>query len=91
MCASKCKPGSCQVAWTTNNTSVFVKNNEEHTVWSVPSCKDMETNYLTVHSASSSTSYRCLLIGISGRIIDSADQHVYVTEPGKYIVLRMLI
>ena len=85
ICASKCRPGSCQVVWMTNKRSVFVKNNEEHTIWSVPPCtyKDMETNYLTVHSASSSTVYHCLLIGINGRIIDSAEQHVYVTEPGK--------
>ena len=62
---------------------VFVKNDNEYTVWSAPPYKDVQSHHLTVHSPSSSTDYQCLLIRTTGKIIDSAEQHVYITEPGK--------
>ena len=73
--------------WTTNKSSAFVKNDNEHTVWSTqPSIIDaqLQTHHLTVNSPSNSTihNYQCLLITITGKIVDSAEQRVYVTEPG---------
>ena len=82
-CSSKCKSGSCQVVWTIDKKSLFVRNDKDYTVWSTPPYKDVQTHYLTVHSASSSTGYHCLLFAITGKIIDSAEQHVYVKEPGE--------
>lgn len=84
-CSSRCKSDSCQVVWTTDKMSVFVRNDKDHTVWSTPAYKDVQTHYLAVHSASSSTDYCCLLIGITGKILDSAEQHVYVKEPGEWV------
>ena len=82
-CSSKCKSGSCEVVWTTDKMSVFVRNDKYHTIWSTPPYKHEQTHYLTVHSASSSTSYHCLLIAITGKILDSAEQRVYIKEPGE--------
>ena len=87
-CISRCKLDFCQVMWTTNKTSAFVKNDNEHTVWSTqPSIIDaqVQTHHLTVNHPSNSTShnYQCLLITIAGKIVDSAEQRVYVTEPGR--------
>ena len=62
---------------------MFVRNDKDHTVWSTPTYMDAQTHFLTINSASRSTDYHCLLIGITGRIIDSAEQHVYVKEPGE--------
>ena len=82
-CSSKCKSGSCEVVWTTDKMSVFVRNDKDHTIWSTPPYKHVQTHYLTVHSASSSTSYHCLLIAITGKILNSAEQRVYIKEPGE--------
>lgn len=81
-CSSRCKSGFCQVAWTTNKGSVFIENDQEHTIWSTPPYKDTQSHHLTVHSASSSADYRCLLISVTGTIIDSGEQRVDVREPG---------
>ena len=81
-CSSRCKAGFCQIAWTTNKGSVFINNDQEHTIWSTPSYKDTQSHHLTVHSASSSADYQCLLISVTGTIIDSADQRVDVKESG---------
>ena len=63
---------------------MFVRNDQDHTVWSTPTYVYGRTNsFLTINSASRSTDYHCLLIAITGRIIDSAEQHVYVKEPGE--------
>ena len=82
-CISRCKLDFCQVMWTTNKTTVFVKNDNKHTVWSTLLYKDVQSHHLTVHSPSSSTDYQCLLIRTTGEIIASAEQRVYITEPGK--------
>ena len=82
-CKSRCRSGLCQVMWTTNK--MFVKNGEEYTIWSTPPFKDTQSHHLTVHSASNSANYQCLLIDVTGRIIDSVEQHVEVKESGKYL------
>ena len=81
-CLSRCKLDFCQVMWTTNKT-VFVKNDNEHTVWSTQPYKDVQNSHLTVNALSSSTDYQCLLVTITGKIIDSAEQSVYITKSGR--------
>ena len=78
-CLSRCRSDFCQVVWTTNKA--FVKSDKQHTISSSPPFKDTQSHHLTVHAADSSTDYQCSLIAITGRIIDSAKQHVYVKEP----------
>ena len=82
-CSSRCRNNLCQVVWTTNKTSKFVKDDEEHTIWSTPSYKDTQNHHMTIHSATRSTDYQCLLISVTGRLIGTAEQHVDVKEPGK--------
>ena len=84
-CTSRCMLGFCQVLWVANKTSatVLVSNDNEHTIWSTPVYMDAQTHYLNVNSARSSTNYHCLLVTITGRIIDFAQQHAYVKESGK--------
>ena len=86
-CTSRCMSGFCQVMWTVNKTSakMFVSNENEHIIWSTPPHKDVQTHYLNVNSVSSSTSYNCSLVTVTGRIADSAQQYVYVKESGEYI------
>ena len=81
-CSSRCRLGLCQVLWATNKGSVFIKDDEEHTIWSTPPYKETQSHHMTVHAASSSADYRCLLVSISGVIIDFAEQLVHVEEPG---------
>ena len=85
-CSSRCMPGFCQVMWTANKSSaeMLVSNDNEHVIWSTPPYKDVQTHYLNVNSASTSTSYNCSLVTITGRIADSAQQSVYVKESGEY-------
>ena len=91
-CSSRCRSGFCQVAWTTDKGSVFINNDQEHTIWSTAPYKDTQSHHLTVHSASSSAEYQCLLISVSGTIIDSAEQHVNVKEPGTIVIrISMLL
>ena len=85
ICSSRCRLGLCQVVWTTNKGSVFVKSDQDHTIWSTPPYKDTQSHHLTVYSVSSSADFQCLLVSVTGTIIDSAEQHVDVKEPGKYI------
>ena len=70
--------------WTTNNlkTTKFV-NDDEHTAWTSTSYKNTQYHHLIIHSVITSTDYRCLLVDISGKIIDSSGQYVHVEEPGK--------
>lgn len=84
-CTSRCTLGFCQVLWVANKPSVtvLVSNDNEHTIWSTPAYKDAQTHYINVNSANSSTDYQCLLVTITGRIIDSAQQYVYVKESGE--------
>ena len=82
-CLSKCRSdSSCKVIWTTNKT-VFVRNDEEHTVWSTPPYKNTQAHHLSIYSAGKSSKYQCLLIDITGRIIDLAEQQVHVEELGE--------
>ena len=90
-CSSRCRLGLCQVVWTTNKGSVFVKSDQEYTIWSTPPYKDTQSHHMTVHFASSSADYQCLLISVIGTIINSAEQHVDVKEPGKYITAYLSI
>lgn len=82
-CSSTCKTGFCHVAWTTNKTSTFVKTDNEYTVRSTQPYKDTQSHYLTVHSARVATDYQCLLFAITGELIGSAEQRVYIKEPGE--------
>lgn len=76
--------------WTTNKTSKFVNNDKEHTIWSSPPFKDTQYHHMTVYSASSSTNYQCKLIDVTGRTIDSAEQDVYVEEPGEHTIINLI-
>ena len=80
-CSSRCRPGFCQVLWTTNRGSTFVKNDKDYTITSTPPYIDMQSHQLIVHTANSSTDYQCKLVSVTGRIIDSAEQYVDVKEP----------
>ena len=83
-CKSRCsyRPDVYQVIWKTNNKSVFVENDKDHTVWSTPAFKDTQSHHLTVHAASRSADYQCLLIDVHNRNISGAELHVNVKESG---------
>ena len=87
-CKSRCTYGAdvYQVVWKTigNKTSMFVRNDEDHTVWSTLAYKDTQSHHLTVHSANRSGDYECAVIDVNGGVISSAEQHVDVKESGKY-------
>lgn len=70
-CLSRCRSDFYQVMWTTNKA--FVKSDDQHIIWSSPPFKDTQSHHLTVYAADNSTDYQCLLISITGRIIDSAE------------------
>ena len=90
-CSSRCSRSDfCHVAWTTNKT-IFVKNDKEHTTWSTLPHKGTQNHYLTLHSARSSTNYQCLLIAVSGRIIDSSEQSVYVKDTGEWLAKYAIV
>ena len=80
-CLTRCRSDFYHVMWTTNKT--FVKSDKEHTIWSSPPFKDTQSHHLTMHSADNSADYQCLLIAITGKIIDSAEQRVYVEDPSE--------
>ena len=83
-CLSRFSSDLYRVMWTTNNlkTTKFV-NDDEHTAWTSTSYKNTQYHHLIIHSVITSTDYRCLLVDISGKIIDSSGQYVHVEEPGK--------
>ena len=84
-CKSRCsyRADVYQVIWKTNNQSTFVENDKDHTLWSTPAFKDTQSHHLTVHAASRSADYQCLLIDVNSRNISSAELHVDVKESGK--------
>ena len=85
-CISRCnyKSDLYQVIWKTNKTSVFVKDDKDHTVWSTPAHNGTQSHYLTVHSASRSGDYECALIDVNGTVISSTEQYVDVKESGNH-------
>ena len=88
-CLSRCRSDFYQVVWTTNKA--FVKNDKQHTIWSSPPFKDTQSHHLTTHAANNSTDYQCSLIALTGRIIDSAEQHVHVEEPSELYILTTYV
>ena len=90
-CLSRCSLDSYQVMWATNEASKFVKDDDGQTVWTSPPYKNTQYHHLSIHSVVTSGNYQCLLFDVSGKLIDSIEQHVHAEEPGKLTMNLMYL